>query len=339
MGVDVKRHGTFKALGWGLVWVVALLLLTGCDASQVTSYRGGWERKKEEQARVATVEGCNPCPTPTIVLLQRGLEGAVTVSGGRGLQEAINLAKPGTVIWIEPGTYRGSIRIDTDRLTLRGTGKSPKDTVIEGTDWYAVRLQAEGCVIENLSITRGDHHGLFITGAKGNIIRGCWVYKNGIGIQLAGDSGSASYNLIQGCQVFDNQGEGIYIRGQGPDQRQEVPMVGNQIKGNIIHDNVAEGIQVTATFGKPYPEATVITDNTLYRNDLMNSWGGGMDLTGNNIVIENNIVYDNGGQVHGIWLNHAHGGRVRYNQINVEYLRIGDDCSHIEINGNKQVES
>ena len=54
----------------------------------------------------------------------------IVVSPGQSIQAAVNTAKPGDTVLVEPGVYHQSVQIRTNGITLRGSGASPSGTVL-----------------------------------------------------------------------------------------------------------------------------------------------------------------------------------------------------------------
>lgn len=56
----------------------------------------------------------------------------LAVKDGQSIQEAVNAAAPGDVILIHPGTYKESVYIDKDNITLRGVVVEGEWPVLDG---------------------------------------------------------------------------------------------------------------------------------------------------------------------------------------------------------------
>jgi hypothetical protein len=304
------------------------------------------QRAQGTPTPVATLPGSGPVTlTPTAFTPGAGTStpaGRVQRVGRAGdIQRAIDAARPGDTIVVQAGQYHISamLRITHDGpVTLRGDGR----VVIHTADWYGILLNADRWRIENVEVTGARAHGIMVTGASHNIVESCAFYGNGwAGIQFGGDLGSANENRVTRCDVYENRMEGVYLRGTDSEhQGRRVPMVGNVIEYCTIHDNGAEGIQNTATFGPPAPAGTVIRNNRVYANG--GDWGGGMCLSGVGLIVEGNTVYENGGMgPGGIYVGPASTGRVAQNVV---YNNTGawvqkgialDKCESVELADNQ----
>src|ERR671939_598461 len=58
--------------------------------------------------------------TGALVLVPGAAAKTRTVSPGHSIQAAIDKSKPGDTVFVEKGTYKGSLDISTDRVTLEG---------------------------------------------------------------------------------------------------------------------------------------------------------------------------------------------------------------------------
>ncbi len=55
----------------------------------------------------------------------------IIVTPGQSIQAAVDAARPGDTVLVEPGVYRQSVQIRTNRITLRGSGAFHGGTVLE----------------------------------------------------------------------------------------------------------------------------------------------------------------------------------------------------------------
>jgi pectin methylesterase-like acyl-CoA thioesterase len=68
------------------------------------------------------------------------------VHPGSSIQEAVNIAAPGTVIFIEPGTYTEAIIVNKPGIQLIGTRGSSSEIIIQnpGDEENGITVNAEG---------------------------------------------------------------------------------------------------------------------------------------------------------------------------------------------------
>ncbi|HET6664670.1 MAG TPA: hypothetical protein VFG94_10450, partial [Acidimicrobiales bacterium] len=84
------------------------------------------------------------------------------------VQEAVDLAAPGDLVLIAPGTYEEAVDVTTDDLTIRGLDRA--EVVLEGgfeLDNGIRVLGADGVAIENLTVQNYTTNGVYWTGVDG----------------------------------------------------------------------------------------------------------------------------------------------------------------------------
>ena len=170
------------------------------------------------------------------------------------LQQAVERARPGDVLLLAPGVYRGNLVLDKS-LTLRGEPGAVLDGQGHGD---TVRVRAPGSTLQGLTVRRSGHNltemnaGIFVeraaTGVRienndlefnafgiwldacrdshilANRIRGDAAYRSqdrGNGIHLYNTTGV----LVQGNEVWETR-DGIYIDNSN----------GNVLRENFLHD-------------------------------------------------------------------------------------------------------
>ena len=141
----------------------------------------------------------------SLICLAPGLLAAeINVKDGESIQDAVNKAEPGDVILIHPGTYKASVYIDKDDITLRGVVVDGEWPVMEGEGKLndAVLYSGNGVTVEWLTIQH--YKGNAIMGQAGNnyVIRYNRVIDTGVyGIfpQL-GKNGLVEYNTLSGIE-------------------------------------------------------------------------------------------------------------------------------------------
>lgn len=84
-------------------------------------------------------------------------------SGGDEIEwkDALNNIQPDDVLLLEPGYYRIEPGFDVNDLTIKGTGSSPEDTVIEG--YFVLGSECSFFTLENLAInTKSKNNSIFV---------------------------------------------------------------------------------------------------------------------------------------------------------------------------------
>ncbi len=106
----------------------------------------------------------------------------LVVKAGGSIQDAVDAAHPGDTIEVEPGTYRESVLVDVDRITLRGLVKDGQRAVLDGegalTD--AVIASGHGFTIEGFALRDYTSNGITVQGATGVVFRDLVVDRTGL---------------------------------------------------------------------------------------------------------------------------------------------------------------
>jgi hypothetical protein len=197
----------------------------------------------------------------------------------RQISTALALVHPGDVVLVADGTY-SAFTVDGVRtpssapITIYAQGThatispGPRDSITITNSFYVIidGLNASGAARAGASVLCSNHitirNGRFISNRR-------WGIFSGFADDLVID-----HNEAAGSQ----REHGIYASNSA-----DRPI----IRGNLVHDNVASGIQINAD-GSESPE----TDCAWYQA------GGATDGVCTGAVIEGNVVYANG----------AHGG-------------------------------
>ena len=141
--------------------------------------------------------------------------------GYKSIQDAINDANDGDVIFIEEGVYHEHIIINKS-VSLIGTSRN--STIIDaGFNKTAVKILASEVKISNLTIKNGGggkNDALIFIKSKKNKIQNCSVAYSRNGILIRGNG-----NKIQNCTIYEN-GEGVIIKANK-----------NEIKNCIFYKN------------------------------------------------------------------------------------------------------
>lgn len=134
-----RQHGRRTAL----ILVVMLALLTGCSQTG-------------NSTTTPTSSGTDTAPmTPEVIEVPAD---APTITA------ALELAAPGSVVLVGPGTYPESVLIDTPDVTLRGTDRAAVVIDGEGLRANGVQVIADGVRVENLTVINHTFNGVIVTG-------------------------------------------------------------------------------------------------------------------------------------------------------------------------------
>jgi Chondroitinase B len=152
----------------------------------------------------------------------------IPVQSSRALAEALSAAKPGDVIELAAGIYRGPIKIERsgtaeDPIILRGVDRDHTILEAPGAD-YALTITGSHVIVEQMTIRRSAW-GVRITNVSNVIVRRTAITEVKYGINAAGGANRDIYicdNLLTGVGVIwpDYSSktwdfEGIVVTGTG----------------------------------------------------------------------------------------------------------------------------
>lgn len=145
------------------------------------------------------------------------------------IQDAVNVAGPGDIVYIDSGTYYEHIEITTPRVILKG--KSRESAIIHGD----IQIRAGNVKIIGLTITNSSRYAISCQGVD-NILYYVTIRENKI---INGGYGgiyiSRSYYATVANNLIDKNGIGIYLGEKSG---------GVNITGNTISNNSRGGIRV-----------------------------------------------------------------------------------------------
>ncbi len=199
------------------------------------------------------------------------------------VQAGIDIAAIGDTVQLAPGTYYENVTIDK-AVTL--VGETQNSTIIDAdSSGDCILVIAEGAVIKNLSVQHGgieDPHedfwdsGIKIVGADNVLVEDCYIYANvKAGLSLT----ASSYCVIRGCFFYRNEvGILFFADPYGP----YINNASNQIIGNVVMVNSGVGILFE------HSAATYHTENIVRSNWIAgNGIGMSMIMSQNNEVTYN----------------------------------------------------
>jgi hypothetical protein len=152
----------------------------------------------------------------------------------RTIQAAVDRARRGDTIWVCPGLYLETVRVETDRLTINGAnagrdatrdGRRHESIVTSDDPAGAVQLFADHITWDGFTIrgVAGEENGpgmLTSPGHSGHLIRDTIFEDNGVGLRLGSDGAHPTLvcrNRFVANNEFADGGYGI-LSDQGAQQ-------------------------------------------------------------------------------------------------------------------------
>ncbi|WP_406195482.1 right-handed parallel beta-helix repeat-containing protein [Kitasatospora sp. NBC_01560] len=178
--------------------------------------------------------------------------GAVhVVQPGESIQQAVDAARPGDTVQLLPGTYRGSVRIATAGLTLRGSGPlsviTPGDTADGSAGDTACATAGHGlCVVgsddrpldgitvEALAVTGFRKNGINASATTGMTVRATHVHDNG---QQGISQEKSTRAVIIGNESSRNGQSGVFLANTVDSEGGAIDTDGTVVSGNLLADN------------------------------------------------------------------------------------------------------
>jgi len=156
----------------------------------------------------------------------------LVVKSGGSIQDAVDAARPGDTVEVEPGTYHQSVLVDVDRITLRGLVRDGRRAVLDGegalTD--AVIASGHGFTVEGFAVRDYTSNGITVHGATGVVFRDLVVDRTGLyGVYPV----ECKDVLVERVVVTGAKDAAIYV-GQSADI---------VVRKSEVHDNVT-GIEI-----------------------------------------------------------------------------------------------
>ena len=245
----------------------------------------------------------------------------IEVKDGQSIQEAVGKANPGDLIRVYPGTYRETVYIDKDNISLQGVIQKGKWPTLDGsvngeaTLNDAILYSGSNILIENFKIVL--FKGNAIMGQAGNnfLIRNNWIIDAGIyGIfPEFGKNGLIEHNVLSGISdaaIYVGMCDNIDVRHNEVFESVAGIEIENSrhclVENNYTHDNTG-GILAFITPGLPIKTCydVIIRDNFVVNNNHENFGKPGaiismlppgtgiIVMAADDVIIENNIISGN----------------------------------------------
>ena len=239
------------------------------------------------------------------------------VRDGDSIQASVKAATAGDTILVYPGTYRETVYVDKDDITLKGVVEDGEWPNLEGDKQLndAILYSGNGFSVEWFKIT--NYKGNAIMGQAGNnfSIRNNWIIDTGVyGIfPEFGENGLIENNVLSGiedaaiyvgmCDHIDVRNNRVFDNVAGIEIENSRHAL---VEGNIAHNNTG-GILVFITPGLPIKTSydAIIRRNTVIDNNTPNfaipgslvstipAGTGMIVLAGDDVIIEDNIISGN----------------------------------------------
>ena len=205
----------------------------------------------------------------------------IVVHKGQSIQSAINKAKPGSVIFIEPGIYKEALVVDKPNIKLIGkVSLTGEEVVIKnpGNAENGIRVtgNGDGFALANVTVRNFLNNGVFLVNADNYVISHVKAINNKeFGIYPM----QCNHGLIEFCIATGSADTGIYV-----DQSSDVKMQFNTAYANVIGLEVENSSNVEMAFNRSYNNVAGIVIALLPGNDIK---------TCSDIHMYSNLVYKN----------------------------------------------
>jgi hypothetical protein len=261
------------------------------------------------------------------------------------VQDAIAGASDGNEIVLSPGVYEETLDLLGKNIVVRS--EEPNDsnvvgrTIIRGNHWrpaVCVRSgEEQGCVLDGLTISDGNQ-GVFCDSSTPTIRRCILTANSG-----AGFYGLDSSATVVDCNIFENQGSGVYVycgAGTGTPKVMDSRIVSNEGEGIYVERGIVtiSGCSVLENKGigvHGYRNRVLGLENCIIAGNGEHGISGNAarvtnctivgnaacGLSGNNARIMNSILWDNlSGQI-----EDAHGtAEVSYSDVEGGWAGLGN---------------
>ncbi|HEX2300835.1 MAG TPA: right-handed parallel beta-helix repeat-containing protein [Pseudonocardiaceae bacterium] len=251
--------------------------------------------------------GCAGGATRSDASIRPAGAGAVTITvpgDAPTISAAVAAAEPGDLVLVGPGTYRETVQITTDGITLRGTDRAR--VVIDGEVIRpnGVVVRSAGVTVQNLTVRHALLNGVLVTGLPGDgggsgyarpdlarfpLLAGFHIdhvtsYNNGLYgiyafhardglIENSYTSGMADSGIYVGqCKpcgivVRSNVSERNAVGYEGTNASENMVVVGNRFAGNRVGATISSDHQEAFT----PQQGSVLAGNVIAANNQRDS--------------------------------------------------------------------
>jgi parallel beta-helix repeat protein len=255
------------------------------------------------------------------------------------IQQAINAASLGDVIFVKAGTYYEHIVVNK---SVSIVGESPAATIVDGR-WAGnvFEVVADHVLIANFTVQNAGrfNSGILLKGCKNTKILNNNIANNRDGIFLS----KSSNNTISRNSIANNE-IGIFLYKSSNN---------NTVSGNRVTQNGRDGILLSGCSNNLVSENKVVnnriglilsgsSNNKLYMNNVANNWLGTQLYYSRNNTLIGNIIADNkyNFDVFGEKLSHflnnvdnsnSVNGKPVYYWVNKRDLEVPIDAGYVAI--------
>jgi parallel beta-helix repeat protein len=205
----------------------------------------------------------------------------IVVDKGSSIQDAVDKAKNGAIIFIEPGTYKESVTISKPGIKLIGKFSLNGNAVIiknpgDEEDGISVTDNGDGFVLVNVTVRDFEENGVFLDSVDNFIISAVRAINDGeYGIFPV----HCSHGLLEFCIATGCSDTGIYV-GQSWD----VKMYFNTAYANVNGLEIENSSDVDVAFNQSFNNVAGIFVDLLPGKDIK---------TSTNVHVRLNHCYNN----------------------------------------------
>jgi hypothetical protein len=166
------------------------------------------------------------------------------------IQAAVDDAKSGDMVLVEPGTYNEKVEIATAGITLRGVDRNT--VVIDGEDKFAngITVTSNGVAVENLTVRRFQQNGVLFTGVLPT--------QTGKKYATAGETSVLDGYRIAHVTTYNNGLYGIYAFAS---------------RNGVIENSYASGHPDSGIYVGQCKPCNVVMKNLLAENNAIGYYG------------------------------------------------------------------